>query len=79
MPLTIGQVFDLPAREAITAGGFVVKLADDGSSKLVSDYVGQDVIGLPTELPRVPAGKGLRPDDFSPLVFLRWCLHRSRG
>jgi hypothetical protein len=39
MPLTIGQVFDLPAREAITAGGFVVKLADDGSSKLVSDYV----------------------------------------
>ena len=39
MTLTIRKVFDLPAREAITAGGFVVKLADEGSSKLVDDYV----------------------------------------
>lgn len=36
---TITQAFDLPAREDITALGFVVRLTDDDDARLVADYV----------------------------------------
>ena len=39
MPLTVTQAFDLPAREDITALGFVVRLTDDEDARLVADYV----------------------------------------
>ncbi len=39
MTVTITQAFDLPAREDITALGFVVRLSEEEDQKLVADYV----------------------------------------
>lgn len=39
MTTTVTQAFDLPAREDITALGFVVRLSEEEDQKLVADYV----------------------------------------
>ena len=54
MTLTISQALDLPAREDITALGFVVRLTDEDDARKVADYVITPKVE--SELPVILAG-----------------------